>query len=255
MNDADLRASIVRVTAEGTGTGFVVGPGLILTCHHVVASAKKCAVSVGPASIPVEHVTLPPLNDDQPVCDLALLSAALPPMPRVDMDTTAPEPGDTFYTFGFTDQYPEGDSALFTFEGPSVERHERLYRLKSAQARPGLSGAPLLSRRTMRVVGVVSRTRNRETDLGARGVPIEAAFRLLPPLQKGTGGSAIPTSVVDDDRAHLIKLIAIHERNVRLLETQVAKYGSLDVPTYKQSELEDERAELARLRSRLEGSR
>jgi hypothetical protein len=210
-------------------------------------------VSVGSVSIPVEHVTLPPLNDGQPACDLALLSAALPPLPRVEMDARPPDPGDTFYTFGFTDQYPEGDSALFTFEGPSVERHERLYRLKSAQARPGLSGAPLLSRRTMQVVGVVSRTRNRESDLGARAVPIEAAFRLLPPLLDATAASVASASVVDDDRAHLLRLIAIHERNVRLLETQVAKYGSLDVPVYKQSELEDERAELARLRSRLEG--
>jgi hypothetical protein len=41
---------------------------------------------------------------------------------------------------------------------------------------------------------------------------------------------------------------------VRLLETQVAGYGPLDVPMHKQTQLDYERAELARLRSRLEGA-
>jgi hypothetical protein len=182
------------------------------------------------------------------VSDLALLHADFSPLPAVELDTTPPRPGDTFYAFGFTDMYLEGDSALFTFEGPSVERGEQLYRLKSAQARPGLSGAPLLSRRTMKVVGVVSRTRDKDSDMGARAVPIEAARPLLP----GLVDSDAPAGRPDDERAHLARLIAIHERNVRVLETQVAAFGQMHVPLHKQTELEDERAELARLRSRLE---
>lgn len=41
---------------------------------------------------------------------------------------------------------------------------------------------------------------------------------------------------------------------MRLLETQVTKYGALDVPVHKQTELEDERTELARLQSQLKES-
>lgn len=249
MNDAELRRSIVRVTAgDATGTGFVVAQGQLLTCQHVVAGAGTRTVWVGSVPTPVDDVTLPPMQADRPVFDLAVLHAAVPGLPAVDLDTTPPEPGDEFFTFGFTDMYPQGDSALFVFEGPSVERDEQLYRLRSAQARPGLSGAPLLSRRTKRVVGVVSRSRNKDSDLGARAVPIEAALRLLPGLAPTAAESA------NDERAHLARLIAIHERNVRVLETQVAGYGALDVPMYKQTQLDGERAELARLRSRLEGS-
>jgi S1-C subfamily serine protease len=249
VNDSELRRSIVRVAAgDATGTGFVVAPGLVLTCHHVVAGAGTPTVWVGSVPTPVDGVTLPPVRDGRPVFDLAVLRAALPGLPAVDLDTRAPEPGDELFTFGFTDMYPQGDSALFVFEGPSVERDEPLYRLRSAQARPGLSGAPLLSRRTKRVVGVVSRSRDRDSDLGARAVPIGAARRLLPGL-----AASVPEPA-NDDHTHLARLIAIHERNVRLLETQVAGYGALDVPVYKQTQLDDERAELARLRSRLEGS-
>jgi hypothetical protein len=50
VNDAELRRSIVRVTAgDATGTGFAVAPGLVLTCQHVVAGAGTRTVWVGSA--------------------------------------------------------------------------------------------------------------------------------------------------------------------------------------------------------------
>jgi Trypsin-like peptidase domain len=38
-----LRSAIFRIDVRGelSGTGFVVAPGKILTCHHVIASALK----------------------------------------------------------------------------------------------------------------------------------------------------------------------------------------------------------------------
>ncbi|MEU8662791.1 S1 family peptidase [Actinoplanes philippinensis] len=251
VNEAGLRRSILRVTAgDAVGTGFVVGPGLVLTCHHVVDGATGCALAVGPRLIPVDKVTSPPSRAGGPVSDLALLHADLPAIPPVELDPTAPEPDDRLFTFGFTDQYPEGDSALFTFEGPAVKDEQTLFRLKNSQARPGLSGAPLLNTRTGRVVGVVSRTRGRESDLGARAVSMETAFRYLPELAATAPDGS---GVTDAERAHLARLIAIHERNIRFLETQIAAYGLMDAPMYKQAALEDERAELARLRSMLDG--
>jgi len=245
----DLRRSIVRVTdGTGTGTGFVVGPEAVLTCHHVVSGGNDITVAAGTESFAVTEMTLPPFRGGRPVFDLAVLHVAVPGLPAVVLDDSQPEPGDELQTFGFTDHYPEGDSALFIFEGTSIEHQESLLRLRSAQARPGLSGAPLLSSRTAKVVGVVSRTRGRDSDLGARAVPIELAFRLLPALAPGT-----PSRSEGED-PHLAALVAIHERNVRVLESQVAAYGPLNVPPHKQNELDHERAELVRLRSRIGGS-
>jgi S1-C subfamily serine protease len=246
----ELRRSIVRVNdGSGNGTGFVVGPDTVLTCHHVIGDGKDITVVAGSERHLVNEVTLPPFRAGRPIFDLALLHVAVPGAPAVVLDDSDPEPGDDLQAFGFTDKYPEGDSALFVFEGPSVEREERLLRLKSAQARPGLSGAPLLSGRTGKVVGVVSRTRNRDSDLGARAVPIALAFRLQPALAPG-----VPSRSADNDDSHLTRLVAIHERNVQVLEAQVAGYGPLNVPPYKQNELDHERTELARLRSQLGGS-
>jgi hypothetical protein len=213
MNDADLWRSVVRVRAgSATGTGFLVAPDLILTCYHVVDRAENCAVSIGSASYPVEQVVPPESRNGRPACDLALLHVALPPLPVVELDRTFPRPGDALFSFGFTDFYPEGDSALFTFEGLSVEDDEFLYRLKSSQARPGMSGAPLLSQRTMTVVGVVNRSRDKESDLGARAVPIEVGLRLLPALAQCLPSNPRPRTIgpaggVDSERAHLIQLI------------------------------------------------
>jgi hypothetical protein len=242
----ELRRSIVRVTTgDGSGTGFVVGPDAVLTCHHVISGGKGISVASGADSFTVSDMTLPPVRGRQPVFDLAVLHVAVPGVPAVVLDDKAPEPGDHLHTFGFTDHYPQGDSALFVYEGPSMEKDQGLLRLRSAQARPGLSGAPLLSQRTGKVVGVVSRSRGRDSDIGARAVPIELALRLLPALAHGT---ETPAATGDP---HIAALVAIHERNVRMLELQVAGYGPLNVPAYKQSELDHERAELVRLRAEL----
>jgi S1-C subfamily serine protease len=254
VNEQALRLATMPVTAgDGRGTGFVVGPGLLLTCHHVVRGTTRSMVTYEDRQLEIDEVRLPPLAGGEPVADLALLEVAkLPPITSVELDLRPPETGDALWAYGFTDLYPEGDSALFTFEGPSVANGEPLYRLRSSQARPGLSGAPLLNVRTGTVVGVVSRSRGKDTDLGARAVPIESAARLLPGLAAvmSLGWSA---AVPDPADEHLRRLIAIHERNVRVLEAQVAGYGALDVPMHKQTQLEDERAELARIRQRLGG--
>lgn len=79
---------------------------------------------------------------------------------------------DHLYSFGYTDQHPNGDSATFEYEGPTDTGSGRLLKFKAGQSRPGLSGAPLLNLRTGAVCGVVKSSRDRETDLGGRAVPL-----------------------------------------------------------------------------------
>ncbi|UQU68188.1 serine protease [Couchioplanes caeruleus] len=246
MNAEQLRRTIVRVArADGNGTGFLIGPDLVLTCHHVVRGAERVTLNAGPVTVAVEQVITPPPGGEG--ADLAVLRARLPSLPAAELSAEAPEPGDEVSTFGFTDDYPAGDSAHFVYEGPSYRDDETLYRLRSAQARPGLSGAPLLHARSGKVVGLVSRSRDKGTDLGARAVPVEVAARLFPALVP----LAAPGPAPREDEVHLRRLIAIHENSARLLEEQVAAYGMLNVPPYKRAELEHERAEIERLRALL----
>jgi hypothetical protein len=88
---------------------------------------------------------------------------------------------DHLYSYGYTDQYPDGDSATFTYEGPTDEQ-QTLLKLKAGQARPGLSGAPLLNLRTGGVCGIVKSTRDRDSDLGGRAVPTSVILLLLSDL-------------------------------------------------------------------------
>ncbi|WP_433431271.1 hypothetical protein [Nonomuraea sp. CA-141351] len=56
----------------------------------------------------------------------------------------------------------------------------------------------------------------------------------------------------DFDRESLRNLLRIHERNVRILEEQVAKYAG-SAPVHLQTQLEDERDRLEAVRERLRG--
>ncbi|MEV0310635.1 hypothetical protein [Nonomuraea fuscirosea] len=54
----------------------------------------------------------------------------------------------------------------------------------------------------------------------------------------------------DSDRETLLNLLRIHERNVRILEEQVAKYAG-NPPVHLQTQFEDERDRLETVRERL----
>jgi hypothetical protein len=163
-------ASRIVLDKRVLGTGFFVAPGIVLTCAHVIDAA---------AGSPVSIVTGGPLKNEQFSAavaaktdshypDLALLTVQAPQHPYVlfceDLDLD-----DQVYGYGFSDEYPTGDSANFHYEGPSADH--QLLRLKEAQARPGMSGSPLLNLRTGGVCGMLKRTRDRDTDLGGRAIP------------------------------------------------------------------------------------
>jgi hypothetical protein len=65
---------------------------------------------------------------------------------------------------------------------------------------------------------------------------------------------AVHTSLREDregrqrDIDHYLSLAAVHRRNIRILERQVAAFGPLHTPPHKQVELEEERERLRNLR-------
>jgi len=120
-----------------------------------------------------------------PYPDLALLYAdELPDHPCVYLDSDV-RLEDKLYSYGYVTGYEEGAAADFTYEGPAAGTN--FHQLKFAQARPGLSGAPLINRRTGAVSGVVKRTRSEFSDLGGYAIPtatVLSNFGTLVSLQK-----------------------------------------------------------------------
>jgi len=78
--------------------------------------------------------------------------------------------GDELYSFG----YPEdnvGEPATFEIEGLTGDVPPRI-KFKAGQVKPGMSGSPLLNRRTGAVCAVLVSTRGRQSSLGGYGVPV-----------------------------------------------------------------------------------
>lgn len=168
--------------AQGHGTGFFVAPKTILTCAHVVKGANSKPINVWWQNQSFTAV-LASLPEDTEKVDLALLklSVSIPTHFYLSLDQ-AVELGDRFYSFGYTDEYSNGDPSTFEHEGFTGDNPPLLIKFKAGQVRPGLSGSPLLNLRTGKICGIVKRSRDRSTDLGGRAVPTKVIFSEFPEL-------------------------------------------------------------------------
>lgn len=181
-----LQQCTVRLSVtggQGHGTGFFVAPGTILTCAHVIKGANSKPINVcwQNQSFTAAIASLP---EDTDKVDLALLklSDSIPTHAYLDLDR-AVELGDPLYSFGYTDEYSNGDSSTFEHEGTTGD-NPPLIKFKAGQVRPGLSGSPLLNQRTGKICGIVKRTRDRRTDLGGRAVPTKVILCQFPELEE-----------------------------------------------------------------------
>ncbi|MBD3886066.1 HEAT repeat domain-containing protein [Phormidium tenue FACHB-886] len=167
----------------GWGTGFFVGPELILTCAHVVRAAKEQAVKVRWQRRELEAVAEQSLPDPY---DLALLRVALPASANPPCVYLGEEifSRDPLYLFGYPDQdFPNGCPVTFNCEGLTGDA-PTLIKFTLGQVRPGMSGAPLLNQRTGKVCGIVKFTRDRSIDLGGGAIPTYAIVEQFPQLQE-----------------------------------------------------------------------
>lgn len=175
-----------------TGTGFFVGPGVMLTGAHVVKPAQQGAnltVTWKPGAGTDTQVFSAEVTDflAEPYPSLALLRADLSPHPCVYLDESVElleivSPGDRLFSYGYPDDYSNGDSALPTYEGPA-DNDGVLLKLMGAQIRPSFSGAPLLNPRTGRVCGIIQLSRDRSSALGGRTAPTTTVLAQLPRLK------------------------------------------------------------------------
>jgi len=170
-----------RQSSGERGTGFFVAPGLFLTCAHVVKSSRDRSDSVAVEWEGRSYIATIEKCLDAEYPDLALLKIEqkMGAHPCVYLHESV-DLGDKLYSYGYTDNYPKGDSATFESEGWADE--QKLLKLKGGEVRHGLSGAPILNRRTGGVCGLVTRTRGVDTSMGGRAVPTSTILRQFPEL-------------------------------------------------------------------------
>ncbi|CAN1211731.1 hypothetical protein TUMEXPCC7403_16120 [Tumidithrix helvetica PCC 7403] len=170
------------LSSSGWGTGFFIAPNLILTCAHVVEKEISPYIEVYCKNQgKVETAFIEKLYSKP--FDIALLRLSSPfnTFPCVYLDTDV-RASDIFYTFGYPDDFQTGAPVTFECEGITGD-NPPFIKFKYGNARPGLSGSPLLNKRTGKVCGVVNFTRGRATDLGGGGILAETIFAKLPNLK------------------------------------------------------------------------
>ncbi|HYU72852.1 MAG TPA: serine protease [Ktedonobacteraceae bacterium] len=116
-----LRQCTVRISLSGRtehGTGFFVAPGLILTCAHVIKGSKQ---ETGSVEVYWEDQTYSAtIKTIQVDTDLALLQISQTKHPCVYLQIEV-TPFDTLYSYGYTDDHPDGDPATFTLERSALD--------------------------------------------------------------------------------------------------------------------------------------
>lgn len=167
----------VRIVVDDrlSGTGAFVAPGLVLTCAHVVATARKEGRDVGLYWRRTEYLAKIDQyragDGPERYPDLALLRVPVPEHPHVILDPDI-KFGDLLFACGFPDKFPNGESVTLCYEG-ATQGPDVLLKLKHGKIRPSLSGAALLNTRTGLVCGVVNTSCDRDSGLGLRAIPAE----------------------------------------------------------------------------------
>jgi hypothetical protein len=177
----------VRIEVGGVhrGTGFFVGPGLVVTCAHVMESKRLSSTLVEPIIrvVDLDEITYPvePLKQLWPEDDLAVLKLRK----RTDHPSVLLDRGlralDKLHIFAYPEQHPEGVPTTLKAEGGTGPARRR-YKLTSGQIQPGMSGAPVLNLRTGAVCGILNRTRDQRQDLGGYAIPVTVLLEHDPTL-------------------------------------------------------------------------
>jgi hypothetical protein len=170
---------------EAIGTGFFVDPRYLLTCAHIVGNGES------------QETLVEVLWDGQTstASIVELLPAPYPDLALLQLHTTMPvahpcvllhpsvQPEDPLYSYGYSENYPHGDSVTLAYEGEANRQPgEPLMKFKQGEIVAGFSGAPLLNLSTGGVCGLVKLTRGPGTSMGGRGIATSMILKYFPQL-------------------------------------------------------------------------
>jgi S1-C subfamily serine protease len=158
---APTEASTVKILGQACGyiqegSGFVVGPGLVVTNAHVVAGEPSTDVVVGGQNYPATTVYF------DPTFDLAVLRTGAPLGPALTIDPTTVAPGTQGAVVGYPEDgpltvRPAAVAQDLTAQGRNIYDEgtvtRQVYQI-DATVQPGNSGGPLVTSGGQ-VVGVV----------------------------------------------------------------------------------------------------
>lgn len=220
----------VEVVETLSGTPYVIGtaflaesPGRLLTNYHVVNdhvyspdSYTVRLIGVDGAVYDATVVRVDPVND------LALVEAPVPPAPPLVLAERAPDVGSAVYSLGFPSDL-SGTLVAGTFSGPIDRALGKLLHY-SGSLSPGMSGGPTLDQ-TGAVVGVnVATSGNQLSYL----VSTEAARRLL-------SGEPVPEGLVLQAHERLLEFgDDVHESLVTG-GMRPHTLGPFEVPTFDEA--------------------
>lgn len=191
---AILRDSQIR------GTAFFASPDFLVTCAHVVEGlGDRVEVSCGGIKAtgslfakgnPRSLLESRPGDSLHP--DLAIIrfpSDSFPADKKIScvlLEEETPRLDEPLYTYGHAaGEYAQnGEALLLNYEGPAQDLLGRnMLKLRQGNVRAGMSGAPLLNRRTGSVCGTLFASRDVNSALGGRGIPVPYLFSLAPDLK------------------------------------------------------------------------
>jgi hypothetical protein len=206
LKPEELSKATVRVLASGgstspetsNGTGFFVLPGVVLTCHHVIAASQGGILSDirlnwGGAADPVSALVVKLRGNEVkeslfPFPDLALLSVDLAAAPAFQGHPCAPLsqdalPGDEAFVYGYSRDNRYGDPIVVRMDGgfpvTGIGNDHEAIKFSLGTVLSGISGSPLLNNRTGRVCGIVKR---KQIDLGGFAVSGSTILDCFPEL-------------------------------------------------------------------------
>lgn len=190
-----LHALTPRVYSDDASqTGFWVNEGSAVTCAHGFPDHRpgdclRIDTCGRTASATIKRVDA--------ANDIMLLATHLESGERPLPLSKDVLPGDSLYSWGYTQRNPKGESVTLEMEGWSRDPH--LLKLKAGMVEPGMSGAPLYSTRVRAIIGMLKVTRDRNAPSGGRAVPISTILEVCELPYHGSETGIDAAAVAMDD--------------------------------------------------------
>lgn len=148
-------STVVVQVDQGGGTGFVIAPGLVVTNHHVIASATQIAVHL----VGMNETLRATILDQDSGADLAVLRVQGLDAPALALASEKlPQQGSRIYVYGNPLLRYEGSITAGEVSNLPTEGGYRWIQI-SAPISPGSSGSPVFDERGL-VIGIASATAN-----------------------------------------------------------------------------------------------